>query len=331
MIKSYQVALAEGTRKNRDRQAEHYLKFCLIHGIPYLTPSTLQTCLYAQALANQMSSPGSCKNYMSGVKLWITAHGGDPSPFSSPEVQAVLKGAARLSTHISAQAPGITPQDVMTICNYLGQAGPPGITLKAALLLGYFTFLRQSNILSPSLEAWAGPHTLTRADVLPRPHGLTVVVRSSKTITRMTQAAAILVYAVPRSLYCPVEAWHRACALVPAPPQSPAFLLPGPRPLTAAPLVAVMREALRRAGCPYADKVTAHSLRRGAALLAADAGSPLEDLCHHGTWAGASGLSAYVPPERITSVPGHLAVAFGPESRHGGTPPQRMAVCDHNH
>ena len=312
MLRSHTAAYADGTQKNRDRQAATFIKFCLQNDYSYLYPSLVQTCCFIQHLANIMSAPATVRNYISGVKSWLVAHGGDPAPFNSPEAQAVTKGAARLSSHIPSKAPALTPQDIMCIADYLDKAGPNGLVLKTALLLTYFTFLRRSNVLAPSLTTWAGPHTLRRGDVVPRPHGLTVIVRSSKTISKPGQAVALIINRVPASSYCPVTTWELYCERFPGPSDGPAFMLPGTRPLTAPPLVGVMRTALGRAGRPYAPCASMHSLRRGAALAAADRGCPLEDLCHHGTWSGPSGIAPYVPPERITSVPGRLAAAFAP-------------------
>ena len=325
MLQSYAAAFSQGTHKNRERQAATFIKFCLHNNYSYLHPTLVQTCCYIQHLANTMSSPATVKNYISGVKSWLGSHGGDPSPFTTPEALAVVRGAERLSTHVPFQAPELTPADIMIISDYLHQAGPDGVVLNSALLLTYFTFLRKSNVLSPSLSTWAGPHTLRRADVIPRPHGLTVVIRSSKTISTAAQAVALIINKIPGSPYCPVAAWERNCRRVPGPPSTPAFMLTGLRPLTATPLVTVMRVALARTGRPDASQVSMHSLRRGAVLAAAGEGCHMEELCHHGTWRGRSGIAHYVPPERLTSVPARLAAAFAPKPSGQTHAPWRSA------
>ena len=311
MIATYNAALTTGTHRNRTLQAAHYIKFCLLNDFPYLTPSIQQACIYIQHLANCMSAPATHRNYISGVRSWLSTHGGDPSTFSSPEACSMLKGAARLSTHISNKAPPLTPDDIKLICDYIDKSGPQGDVLKAATLITYFTFLRQSNTTSPDISSWGGHHTLKRADILQRPHGLTVIVRSSKTIIYPSQAVALKVHYIPGSRYCPVTAWRRYCDRVPAPNSAPAFLLtPGHTPLTAPPLVAIFREALGRAGVSYASSVTMHSLRRGGAQAAAEQGAGPDDLCDHGTWSTRSSLAAYVPKDKFNEVPSRLSAAF---------------------
>ena len=312
MLRSYNAAFTEGTHRNRERQAAVYIKFCLTNHFPYLSPTISQACLFIQHLANTMLSPATCRNYVSGVKSWISARGGNPSAFMSPEASAVLKGAARLSNHVPDQAPPLSPDQIKCICDYLDRAGPQGLGLKAATLIAYFTFLRSSNVLSPLVTTWGGPHTLRRRDIIPRPHGLTVVIRSSKTITTPTQAVALMVHHIPGSPYCPVAAWKRYCNWVPAPLEAPAFLLDGNRPMTAGPLIATIRSALTHAGFPNVQHISMHSFRRGGAQTAAGAGAKPQELCQHGTWLASSSLATYVPREMINSVPTRLASAFAP-------------------
>ena len=45
---------------------------------------------------------------------------------------------------------------------HCARLGPCGYAPWAALALGYFTLMRQSNLLSPSVGGWGGAHTIRR-------------------------------------------------------------------------------------------------------------------------------------------------------------------------
>ena len=110
----------------------------------------------------------------------------------------------------------------------------------AALALGYFTLMQQSNLLSPALGGWGGPHTIRRRDVAPAPSSLWVTIASSKTLKKRAQAVALFVPTIPGSPYCFVVAWARALRQLPAnspqpsgrPSATPASPMPRATPST---------------------------------------------------------------------------------------------------
>ena len=150
----------------------------------------------------------------------------------------MLKGTDTLVPHNATQAPPLSPTDIMVVCDYL-----------------------VSYLISPCLDrvtssprhrqSGRGVHTLRRADVMERPHGLTVLVRSSRTISHPSWGVALMVPHLSQSPYCPVSTWRRYRDQVQLPPYEACICN---RSLTATSLVAVA--ALSRAGTPYAHKVS---------------------------------------------------------------------------
>lgn len=67
-------------------------------------------------------------------------------------------------------------------------------------------------------------------------------------------------------------------------------------PLTASPVVKVIRAALDKAGRTFPCQVSFHSLRRGGAQSAASQGATQEEIMSHGTWASKGGVKAYLQP-----------------------------------
>lgn len=77
------------------------------------------------------------------------------------------------------------------------------------------------------------------------------------------------------------------------------------KPLTVGPVVAAIRTALAQAGYKNVNRFSIHSLRRGAAQLAASLGAPTSEIMRHGIWSSETGLRHYVPSS--TTVPKLLA------------------------
>ena len=306
---SFNASVTEASKRNAIRQSVYYLTFAVYYGVDVLFPSIPDAANYNQFLANSLSAPGSRRNYISGAKKWILARGGDDSALSSPEANAVYKGGLVTRPHTPNPAPALTPSDLILLCTYLDTI-PHSSPVKAALCLGYFSFLRASNLLSPSITLWSGPHTLTRGDIILHEAGLTVVIRSSKTIRLNSQPVPLSLPLIPGSPACPTAAWYRYTTELLAPPDSPAFLLFTGKPLTPSIFNQAIRDSLVALGCPYGSRFSGHSLRRGGSQAAVAGGADRLDVSKHGTWSTPGGMKPYVPSPQSTRVAQTLATLF---------------------
>lgn len=292
-MSAYNGAVAPGTASNHLRQAKVYLQFSLLYNVDYLAPLKLHSAMYVQYLANTYKAISTVKNYISGVRHWINDHKGDDSGFASSYVASVIKYNAKKSSHVPSRAPPHTVNHLRVLCRFFDYNINIPPVFKAALLLGYACFLRSSNLLSPTVSEWGGPHTLNVSDVIHAPHGLIVILRSSKTI-KNGRPVSLHVYRVPNTSCCPVSAWYNYLSISKPALDGPAFMIIAVTPLTPRPLVSFIRVALQEAGVPLYDKFSLHSIRRGAAQAAQEAGADKQSLKTHGTWATDSALNAYL-------------------------------------
>ena len=306
---SLSAAHASGTKNNHTRQAKLYIAFMLRANADPMYPHITPLLHYVQLLSNSFKSIASVKNYLSGAKTYVINAGGDPASFHSSIIPDLLRGVARLSSHIPSQAPTLDPQEVKAMCDALWTIGPDARVARAAVLFAFATFLRQSNFLATSTGRH---HLLTRKDVLPSTYGLAIHLASAKTVLR-THPVVIPLHVIPGSRYCPVGAYLAARAATPADRDSPLFLTSEGRPLTPAGLGALMRVALTLTGAPRQPGVTVYILRRSGARAAAGAGAPREDVITHGTWRGNS-IDAYVPRALFTSVPNTIKTILGSDT-----------------
>lgn len=303
MVASYSDSLAPGTVANKRRQAKDYLTFALQYGVNYLSPSITHVCMYAQRLANTHAAPSSIKNYLSGAKSWVEEHQGNIEAFLSTQVAKLVKGFVKSSTHSPSRAVPLASHHIQAICRFLDERPSVSLAIKPAILIGFSCFLRSSNLLSPTMTQWGGPHTLLAGDVSLSSAGLRVLIRSTKTRTRREG----VIFHIPTSgdhNFCPVIAWQRYASLLNPWPLGPAFIHANRLPVTSGQVVAMMRLALENAQDIQADKISMHSLRRGAVHTAAEKGIPLQEIRARGTWKTASGMRPYLPQSlRSVTVP----------------------------
>lgn len=311
MLESYDNAFSKGTLANKARQAKLYVKFSVFYKFAPLCPSLIDLGMYARFLANSYTSPATYKNYISGAKSWVRDHGGDVSSFESIHVNTVMKGIQLKSNHVPTPAPPITQKELRFIMLHIHMLQPSPLNIKAAILLGFACMLRSSNLLSPTITSWGGPHTLHMSDIIRVPSGLKVAIRSSKTIRN--KAPVILDVAISQtSFLCPVRAWDTYLRVFNPPFSGPAFITFSRVPLTARPVVNIIRAALKSAGYPNSPSYSIHSLRRGATHVAAQLGASSQDLKTQGTWASDAGLKYYLPSPN--TVPKKLASALALQS-----------------
>lgn len=294
MRHSYERALAPGTSKNKAIQAAQYIRFMIIYNFDYLNPSVAEISMYTQFLANSHSSPATVRNYLSGAKTWVQHHLGNIFPFQSYELSNMVKSVTSASDHVPSQALPLSPKDIKIICTYLDNSLTFPKAVKPCILFSFATFLRASNLVSPTLTSWGGPHTLLTSDVSLYKGFIVIRVNSTKTLKNQ-KPVFLEIFPVQGSNTCPVQAWLNYKSAVNPCPMGPAFVSDTGLPLTTGPIVLAMRQALSIAGHPNPSQVSFHSLRRGGAQAAAHQGASDHDLMCHGIWKTKSGLAAYVP------------------------------------
>ena len=307
MITSYGAAFSQGTIQNRIRQARTYLMFMIAHNLDYLDPSPLHIALYTQFLANSFKTTATIKNYLSGARTYVGNSGRDTATFSSPLLHNLIRGLAKLSTHIPIQAPAISLLDLKRLCDILSVMDHDAQTARTAILFAFASLLRQSNLL-PS----PGPgqvHTIRRADVIDGGSVIWVNINSSKTIIDPQQRVSIPIPYIG-SRYCPVLAWRSYLRRMTLTPDQPAFMLSPTSPLTPQRLNAYIRAALGALGLPNAHLFTVHSLRRSGAQECAKRGASQAHLMTHGTWASQA-INSYFPKRLYTSIPHYIHNMFG--------------------
>ncbi|XP_035661807.1 uncharacterized protein LOC118406058, partial [Branchiostoma floridae] len=281
-------AFAQSTQANHRTHFKAYLLFCgFFHQEPIPATPHLLSC-YAQFLSKSIRSPSTISHYLSSVKLLHQLNGHYDLTLDHFELRQTLKGIERALQHRPREHHPVTPEFLSQLHGFLNHQDPKDATIWAVLLLGFFTFLRKSNLVPSSAATFDPRKHLSRADISVSSAGLLVTVRWSKTIQANERQLQIPILAIPGSQLCPVLAYNNMLRLVPARPASPAFQLPPTprrplRPLTGSVLDKAFARLVNKAGLPPRYH-TLLDLRRGGYTLAFEAGVPRELRRHHGDW-----------------------------------------------
>lgn len=293
MLDTYSTSVTPGTAANRLTQAKTYICFAVLYHFNPLRPSSSQLCMYVQYLKNSFAAPRTVKNYLSGARTWMGEHGGDLTPFSSFEYQQLSSAIPKRSQHVPNRAAPLTWAHIKTIVSFLDSTPGIPLSVKPCILIGYHTFLRSSNLLSPTMATWGGPHTIMVQDLLLQDQGLEISIRSTKTKSDPTPVKSILPWSDDPQ-YCPAMAWFRYVTTIKPWALGPAFITDNFQPLTPKHVVGFMRLALKNCKELVASKISMHSLRRGAAQSAAQLGLPLDAIKERGMWRSDSGIAPYL-------------------------------------
>ena len=260
-------------------------------------------------LKDRLRAPGSILNYFSSVKIWVTAGPGDSSAFLAHEIATLKRGLSKNSPHVATQAPAITPSDFKAIIDFLYGLSPRPLVLIMALLIGYYTMVRQSNFVMTSNTPGQCPHLLKFKDVSLTPDALFVTIRSTKTRSSVAIPVIFRLPLVPSSSCCPVTAWTHYVSTCNPLPDSPALLLPTGSPLSARTLLRAL--TLVSWSVFGVDKrFTLHSLRRGATQACQGTGLSLEHIMSAGMWKSQA-VKSYLQHVHVSSAPAALGQLLG--------------------
>ena len=223
------AAYSEGTHKNHQTQWRTFFLFCVYFDFSPLPASVDILALYAQFLSHSFT-PSSIRNYLSGVKLLHVITGHPISPFTSYKLRLTLRRLERLAQHVPSRAPPVTLDILLKIVSQVDLQDPCLVPFCAAFLFTFFLLARVSNIVPKSCSSVHSSSCLRRSDIVFPSDGLLVTFHRTKTI-QFGRRLSLPLLSMPGSPLCPVRMFSLMCSLVPAPSDSPAFVLPSARGL----------------------------------------------------------------------------------------------------
>ena len=282
------LSLAPSTRANYRSAFRAFCLFCVYFGLVPL-PTSLDTLVcFVQFLSRSFTSAQAIENYVSAIR-YVHRWNFQKCDFDLENfcLKDTLRGLNRFMARPPTQKLPITPAILHQLLANLDLTCDLGCVLKAAFTINFFTFARKANLVPPSHQQFDPRKQLSRGSIRVTPVGLLVSMHWSKTNQFQKKVIHIPLAPIPGSILCPVQAYLTMVSRIPAPLESPAFVIPssqGLQSLTHSSYSKFLRLALRKLGIPNVDCYSGHSFRRGGATWAFSANVPSELIKEHGDW-----------------------------------------------
>lgn len=172
---------ASSSWRNLVTHSNKYREFCNLLKISPFPISEQNLCRYMAFLTFSLSSSDSVMNYISGLKK-LHAYARVPFPELSPYVDTVFQGVKRLLAHQVQQAEPITPQILKRIATIVDKRSPNHVVMFTALVVGFYLFLRSSNLTCRTQTSFDPNKNFKRSDIRLATSLALIEIRWSKTI-----------------------------------------------------------------------------------------------------------------------------------------------------
>ncbi|VDI05547.1 Hypothetical predicted protein [Mytilus galloprovincialis] len=223
--KSTKSAFAVGTKKNLVSQWRAFLLFCFYFDVAPI-PVTFKTInCYAQFLSRSFKSTDSIRNYINGVKIMHFYLDLPFPPLDNFEFKLLMAGISRVKQHCPRQARPITPDLLKEMLKFLDLDNCTDIVYWCLFFFAFFLMSRKSNLVPDSVDSFDCKRQLTRGKVFMHERVAIVVFEWTKTIQCGERILKIPLVKIDDSILCPVTAYNRMCRMIPAPEESPAFVI----------------------------------------------------------------------------------------------------------
>ncbi len=279
-----------------------YLKFCQKYNRKPLNPSTDTLLCYLEHLAEKMKSPKTVSNYTSAIKLLHLLNRAPFDNIEDIEVNLLVRSIPLTKRHISLQKQPLNKTHLQRMCSILDKQGNMGLVIKAALLTGFYGFLRGSNLCPQDIQSYDPSRHFSRGDVNITPTGMFIRLKWAKNMQDSVQPQIIPIAPVKPSQVDPVHTYVRMTSAIPVAPTQPMFMLNTVSPLTIPKLRSVFSLLCQQIGLdPHSYSL--HSLRRGGATQAFEQGAKEKEIQRHGGWSSSIFWDYIVPsPSHSSSV-----------------------------
>ena len=278
-------AYAESTAANFRRECVHFINFCKAHCLVIYPPDTMNVARYLTTCLDNITSHATLMNKLSALKKFYALSGFEIK--SDHPILLMLTRASRRELSITARpkAP-LEPGHIILIKHMLDGANPIHTMFYVALNIQFFTCIRKSNLLPPSVRAYSPFHHLSRGDLHFAPGALIVTLPWTKTIQGKEDILTLSIMDAPGSILDPVGEYRNFVQFFPVPSQTvPAFCIVGSSVtvLTQQMYIDLLKHFLGRLGLPI-DSFSSHSIRRGSATCMSQSGVDNKLIKFQGGW-----------------------------------------------
>ena len=197
-------------------------------------------------------------------------------------IQLTIKSVA-YNAPLSFKVKGVTTvNNLVQIIQAIGRM-ENATTLKAIILLGFFSFFRLSILVPPSASTFSKARFPTHGDMIWGAPGAHVIIKCSKSMQTSGQVHVVQLPSLQDRTICPVTALRAVVSSNPEHSDKPLFSTStstGTRVMTASRVRVAFRHLISHIGLPPAE-FGFHSLRRSGACWAFDDNMELDHIKVH--------------------------------------------------
>ena len=220
-------SIKESTRKNLICILGAYEKFCDTYMIVYFPCDNKQLCRFGQHLSKTFKSPEAVANYQSGVRTCLALLGLEVPDTNDRQMKMFAVGLKRIMPHAVKQAEPITPELLIRMSRVVKITDQVEKVAWTGTLLGFYLFLRKSNLAPDSMEKFDSDQQFCRKNInlLGTERAMMIEIRWSKTIQHRQKIQRLPVLPADNKAICPVFWTHHMVNSIPAGPQDPVLAL----------------------------------------------------------------------------------------------------------
>ena len=282
-------SVKESTKRNLLTQLNAYQKFCDRYLLKYFPCDNRQLCRFGQHLKATFELPEAVGNYLSGVRTMLALLGFEIPDVKDKQMQMFTTGLKQTMQHATKQAAPVTPQILLSMSKVVNYRDKIEMIAWTDTLLGFYMFLRKSNLVPEAMDKFDSLHQFRRMDVHLMGLDLAMMceVRWTKTLQFKQKILRFPVLPAKNKAICPVFWTHKMIQDNPGEPQDPLFLIKVSDValcLSSNQLIYRIWKWLKLLGEDDME-YTLHSLRRGGAMFAYQSDMEAEMIKMLGGWA----------------------------------------------
>ena len=173
--------------------------------LPYFLIDNIQLCRFGQHLSKKFESAESVGNYLSGMRTIMALIGMNIPDVKDRQMQMFTTGLKKVMDHTIKQAAPITPQILVKISKVVNYRDKIELIAWTATLLGFYMFLRKSNLVPEAMDKFEPLPQFRRMDVnlLGLDRAMMCEVRWTKNPAKPKQSAQVSGSASRKQGYLP--------------------------------------------------------------------------------------------------------------------------------
>ena len=259
-----------------------YLAFMIFTGIDTSKVNIEHILAFFECLKWNGVKANQMQNYLAAIRSCYVRFSLNAHIFDTPQISMFIKAVQKTAV-MQVRMPNLVDKvllkEIVQNCRYTYM----GDIFKTVYLLGFFGFLRLSNLVPHTASAFSHLKHLCKGDFFFNEKEAIILLKWTKTLQFHNQARLLRVPLLQNEL-CP--AIKKCLKIVPGDSNAPIFqfkLHQNWQPLTDVRVRKHLKNVLQMAG-KSPDFVTFHSFRRSGASMAFSHNVPLQEIQRHGTW-----------------------------------------------